>query len=127
MQGVLFGLFQDLSTAEHALAALRAAGYPAEAAILHHQDVPIAGGLEERPGNARPRDAQGLFAGLFQSLFDSTGEMDSSKTVDTVRQALHRGEYAVSVSTLDAAQMAKAEQIFTASGAVLQLHPDDGA
>ena len=124
MQGVLFGLFADLDTAEKALAALRAAGITSEATVLHHQDVPIAGAREERPGTARPRDEQGVFAGLFHSLFDNGGEMDSSKNVTTVRQALHRGEYAVSVSTQDAGEMAKAEQVFTASGAVLQLHPD---
>jgi|GEM_PF-2593839 len=125
MQGVLFGLFTDLETAEKALAALRAAGISSEAVVLHHQDVPIAGSREERPGTARPRDEQGgLFAGLFHSLFDNAGEMDGSKNVTTVRQALHRGEYAVSVSTQDAGEMTKAEQVFTASGAVLQLHPD---
>ena len=124
MQGVLFGLFTDLDTAEKALAALRASGISHEATVLHHQDVPIAGAREERPGTARPRDEQGgLFAGLFHSLFDNGGEMDSSTNVTTVRQALHRGEYAVSVSTLDAAEMATAEQVFTSCGAVLQLHP----
>jgi hypothetical protein len=43
-----------------------------------------------------------------------------------VRQALHRGEYAVSVSTNDASEMAVAEKVFTDAGAVLQLHPDAG-
>ncbi len=124
MQGVLFGLFRDLETAEKALAAVRATGVTAEATSLHHQDVPIAGAQEERPGKARPRDEQGVFAGLFHSLFDSSGEMDSRSHVDTVRQALHRGEYAVSVSTQDAGEMAAAERVFTEYGAVLQLHPD---
>ncbi len=125
MQGVLFGLFSDLDTAEKALAALRVAGISADATSLHHQDVPIAGAREERPGTAaRPRDEQGIFAGLFHSLFDSSGEMDATKNVATVRQALHRGEYAVSVSTQDAGEMATAERVFTETGAVLQLHPD---
>ena len=124
MQGVLFGLFTDLESAEKALISLRAAGIPADATSLHHQDVPIAGAREERPGTARPRDEQGVFAGLFHSLFDNGGEMDTSKNVTTVRQALHRGEYAVSVSTQDAGEMAKAERIFSQCGAVLQLHPD---
>jgi hypothetical protein len=127
MQGVLFGLFIDLDSAEKALAALHASGISPEATVLHHQDVPIAGAREERPGNARPRDEQGgLFAGLFHSLFDNGGEMNSSTSVTTVRQALHRGEYAVAVSTQDASEMAKAEEVFTACGAVLQLHPDAG-
>lgn len=124
MQGVLFGLFRDVGAAERALTALQMAGIPSEAALLHRQDVPIAGALEERPGHAKPADEPGLFAGLFHSLFDSSGEMDTSSHVDTVRQALHRGEYAVSVRTDDRTQMATAERVFTESGAVLQLHPD---
>lgn len=124
MQGVLFGLFRDLDAAEKALAALRTAGISIDATSLHHQDVPIAGSREERPGMARPRDDKGVFSGLFNSLFASSGEMDSSSHVHTVQEALHRGEYAVSVSTQDAAEMTLAEQVFTASGAVLQLHPD---
>lgn len=124
MQAVLFGLFRDVQCAEQALSALVAAGIQPSAAILHRQDVPIAGTLEERPGQPRPADEKGLFAGLFHSLFDSSGEMDTSSHADTVRQALHRGEYAVSVRTDDANEMATAERAFTASGAVLQLHPE---
>lgn len=126
MQGVLFGLFSDLQTAENALATLLAAGITPEAAFLHHQDVPIAGTREERPGTPRPPDSPGLFAGLFQSLFDNSGEMDTSSHVDTVRQALHRGQYAVSVSTQDLREMTLAEKVFTEAGAVLQLHPETG-
>ncbi len=123
MQGVLFGLFKDMTTAEQALNALLAMGISPEAATLHHQDIPV-GNREERQGKARPQDEKGLFAGLFDSLFNSGGEMDDSKNVASVRQALHRGEYAVSVSVVDAAQMRLAEQVFTEAGAVLQLHPD---
>ncbi len=126
MQGVLFGLFRDLDSAEKAVAALHAAGIDGAATSLHRQDVPIAGSHEERPHVAQPADEPGVFAGLFASLFSSGGEMDTSKQVGTVRQALHRGEYAVSVSTQDAAEMATAERVFTTSGAVLQLHPDTG-
>lgn len=124
MQGVLFGLFRDMQGAERALNALSSAGIRPEAAILHRQDVPIAGTHEERPSSRKPADDKGLFAGLFHSLFDSSGEMDTSSHVDTVRQALNRGEYAVSVRTDDAGEMATAERVFTESGAVLQLHPD---
>ena len=124
MQGVLFGLFSDLATAENALATLLATGIPPEAAFLHHQDVPIAGTREERPGTPRPPDEKGVMSGLFRSLFDSSGEMDDSKHVATVRQALHRGQYAVSVSTRDAGEMAMAEKVFTDGGAILQLHPE---
>lgn len=127
MQGVLFGLFSDLETAEKALSSLLAGGISSEAAILHQQNVPISGAREERPGTPRPADSKGVFSGLFDSLFSSSGEMDSSTKVDTTHQALNRGRYAVSVSTNDAAQMAIAERIFTEAGAVLQLHPDAGA
>jgi hypothetical protein len=126
MQDVLFGLFRDRASAERALAALHASGIALDATSLHHQDAPIGGSREERPGLSRPVDEPGLFAGLFHSLFDSSGEMDTSKRVDTVRQALHRGEYAVSVSTNEPGEMAAAEQIFTRFGAVLQLHPASG-
>ncbi|MEO8938337.1 MAG: hypothetical protein ABI277_10830 [Burkholderiaceae bacterium] len=124
MQGVLFGLFRDRASAERALAALLAAGIARDATSLHHQDAPIPGSKEERPGLKPAADDPGLFAGLFHSLFNSSGEMDSSKHVDTVRQALHRGEYAVSVSTNDPGEMATAERVFTANSAVLQLHPE---
>lgn len=127
MQGVLFGLFRDRASAERAVAALHASGIALDATSLHHQDAPIGGGKEERPGLARPVEEPGLFAGLFHSLFDSSGEMDSSKNVDSVRQALHRGEYAVSVSTNEPEEMATAERVFTANGAVLQLHPETGS
>ena len=127
MQGVLFGLFRDLDSAEKAVIALRAAGIADDATSLHRQDVPIAGTHEERPNVAVPHDQPGLFAGLFSSLFGSGGEMDTSSHVTTVRQALHRGEYAVSVSTRDPGEMTTAERIFTESGAVLQLHPDADA
>ncbi len=123
MQGVLFGLFKDMATAEQARNALLAMGIPPEDATLHHQDVPV-GNREEHQGKPRPPDEKGLFAGLFDSLFNSGGEMDDSKHVDTVRQALHRGEYAVSVSVDSADQMSRAEDVFTRAGAVLQLHPD---
>ncbi len=127
MQGVLFGLFSDLETAEKALSSLLAGGISSEAAILHHQDVPISGAREERPGAPRPADSKGVFSGLFGSLFNSSGELDTSAQVDSTRQALHRGQYAVSVSTNDAGQMSMAEKIFTDAGAVLQLHPGAGA
>ena len=123
MQGVLFGLFKDMASAEQARNALLAMGISPEAATLHHQDVPV-GMREEHAGKARPTESKGLLYGLFESLFNAGGEMDDSKHVDTVRQALHRGEYAVSVSVNDAAEMTRAEQIFTSSGAVLQLHPE---
>ena len=123
MQGVLFGLFSTLETAEKALAALLSSGISSDAAILHHQDVPISGAREERPGTPRPPDSKGVFSGLFDSLFNSSGEMDASAGVDSTRQALHRGQYAVSVSTHDAAEMSLAERVFTDAGAVLQLHP----
>ena len=123
MQAVLFGLFADMTTAEKALNALHAMGIPPGAATLHHQDVPV-GQREERQGKRVAPDEGGLFAGLFHSLFDSSGEMDDSKQAATVRQALHRGEYAVSVSVADADEMRRAEQVFTDAGAVLQLHPD---
>lgn len=127
MQGVLFGLFSDLQTAEKALASLLAGGISSEAAILHRQDVPISGVPEERPGTPRPADSKGVFSGLFDSLFNSSGEMDSSAQADSTRQALHRGQYAVSVSTHDASEMSMAERVFTDAGAVLQLHPDAGS
>jgi hypothetical protein len=124
MQGVLFGLFKDLGTAEKVHAQLLRSGISPEAAILHRQDVPIAGVQEERPGLQKPVESGGLMAGLVRSLFDSSGEMDDSSTTGSIRHALHRGAYAVSVSTLDASEMTMAEKLFTESGAVLQLHPD---
>ncbi len=124
MQGVLFGLFKDLETAERVHAALLARGVPADAAILHHQDVPIAGAREEKPGRPRPRDESGVLSGLFHSLFDSSGEMDETSPTHSVRQALHRGDYAVSVNVSSADEMTMAEQLFTENGAVLQLHPE---
>jgi hypothetical protein len=124
MQGVLFGLFKDLATAERVHAQLMANGIAPDAAVLHHQDVPIAGGREEKPGQARPRDQPGVLSGLFQSLFDSSGEMDDSASTHSFRQALHRGDYAVSVNVASEAEMAMAEKLFTENGAVLQLHPD---
>jgi hypothetical protein len=123
MQGVLFGLFKDLDTAEKVHAQLLAAGVGPEAAVLHHQDVPIAGAREERPGQARPADQSGLFSGLFSSLFDSGGEMDDAGATGSFRQALHRGNYAVSVNVGSDSEMAMAEKLFTEHGAVLQLHP----
>ena len=123
MQGVLYGLFPDLETAEGALAALLAGGIASDAAILHQQDVPIPGAREEQPGTPRPVDSKGVFSGLFDSLFSSGGEMDAATGAVTTHQALHRGRYAVSVSTQDADQMTLAERVFTQAGAVLQLHP----
>ena len=127
MQGVLFGLFRDLDSAEKALIALRAAGIADDATSLHRQDVPVAGTHEERPHVAAPHDQPGPIADLFSSLFGSSGEMDTSANVTTVRQALHRGEYAVSIGTRDPHEMTTAERIFKESGAVLQLHPDADA
>jgi hypothetical protein len=126
MQGVLFGLFKNLATAETVYAQLLAHGIPPDAAVLHHQDVPIAGAREEKPGSARPRDQPGLLSGLFSSLFDSGGEMDDTASTGSFRQALHRGDYAVSVNVQSAAEMAMAEKLFTENGAVLQLHPGAG-
>jgi hypothetical protein len=126
MQDVLFGLFRNRASAERAVVELLASGIPPEATTLHHQDAPIGGSREERPGLARPVDEPGLLAGLFHSLFDSGSEMDTTKRADSVRQALQRGEYAVSVSTSEPGEMAAAERIFTACGAVLQLHPESG-
>jgi hypothetical protein len=124
MQGVLFGLFKDLDTAEKVHARLLASGIPADAAVVHAQEVPIAGDREEKPGQARPRDNSGVMSGLFNSLFASGGEMDETSPTASFREALHRGNYAVSVNVQDAAQMTMAEQLFTENGAVLQLHPD---
>ena len=125
MQGVLFGLFRDLAAAEKAHATLLASGFAPDTAILHHQDVPVAGSHEERPGLvARPADNKGVFSGLVRSFFNSGGEMDDTKHAVSVRQALHRGEYAVSVAADDATAMATAEKVFADCGAVLQLHPD---
>ena len=125
MQGVLFGLFRNLEAAEKAHATLLASGFAADTAILHHQDVPVAGSHEERPGlQARPVDNKGLFSGLVRSFVNSGGEMDDTKHAQSVHQALHRGEYAVSVAAESAEQMKTAEQVFTDCGAILQLHPD---
>ena len=123
MQGVLFGLFKDLAAAEKVYAQLISSGVSPDAAVLHHQDVPIAGAREERPGTPRPRDDAGVLSGLFHSLFDSSGEMDEGTATTSARQALHRGNYAVSVSAQTPAEMALAEKLFTEGGAVLQLHP----
>ena len=123
MQGVLFGLFKDLATAEKVHAQLLASGVAPSAAVLHHQDVPIAGTREEKPGAARPRDDSGVLSGLVHSLFDSSGEMDATSATTSAREALHRGSYAVSVSVESEAEMKKAEALFTENGAVLQLHP----
>ncbi len=122
MQGVLFGLFKDVATAEQAHAALLAGGIAPESASIHRQDVPIAGADEERQGKLRAKDDKGLFSGLVHSLFDSGGEMDDSSKTGSIRHALHRGDYAVSVHAHTDTEMAMAEKIFTAHGAVLQLH-----
>ncbi len=122
MQGVLFGLFKDLATAEKAHQALLDGGIAPESASIHRQDVPIAGADEERQGKAHAKDDKGLFSGLVHSLFDSGGEMDDSARTGSVRQALHRGDYAVSVNAHSDIEMAMAEKIFTTHGAVLQLH-----
>ncbi len=71
----------------------------------------------------RPSDDSGVLSGLFHSLFDSSGEMDETSATTSARQALHRGNYAVSVGVQSEAQMKMAEALFTAHGAVLQLHP----
>jgi hypothetical protein len=123
MQGVLFGLFKDLATAEKVYAQLLSSGLAPADAVLHRQDVPIAGSREERPGLPRPRDDSGVLSGLFHSLFDSSGEMDETSATTSARQALHRGNYAVSVSVQSETQMQMAEALFTENGAVLQLHP----
>lgn len=124
MQGVLFGLFKDLDTAERVYAQLLAQGVPSDAAMVHQQDLPIAGAREEKPGRARPRDEPGVLSGLFHSLFESTGEMDDTGPTSSVRQALHRGDFVVSVNVQSDAEMAMAERLFTENGAVLQLHPE---
>ena len=123
MQDVLFGLFKDLNTAEQAYTKLLAQGIAPESASLHRQDVPIAGSNEEHAGAPKPKDAAGIFSGLVQSFFRSGGEMDETAATSSTHQALHRGAYAVSVSTHDAAEMTMAEQVFTEFNAVLQLHP----
>jgi hypothetical protein len=123
MQGVLFGLFKDMATAEKVHAQLLASGIAPAATVIHHQDVPIAGVREERPGTPRPRDDSGVLSGLFHSLFDSSGEMDETGATTSARQALHRGNYAVSVSVESETEMKMAEALFTENGAVLQLHP----
>jgi hypothetical protein len=123
MQGVLFGLFRDLPAAENAHAQLIANGVAPDATILHHQDVPIAGARTEMPGQARPRDEAGVFAGLVHSLLDSGGEMDRSAPSASFREALHRGDYAVSVNVESTAEMTMAEGVFNANGAILLLHP----
>lgn len=125
MQGVLFGLFKDVAAAEKAYAALMSGGIAPESAVLHRQNVPIAGVDEERKGTLPPKDDKGVFSGLVHSLFDSGGEMDDSAKTSSVRQALHRGDYVVSVRTHDEAERAMAESVFTTHGAVLQLHEDD--
>jgi hypothetical protein len=125
MQAVLFGLFKDLTTAEQAYAQLLAQGIDAGSASLHRQDVPIAGGTEERKGAPPPKDDRGLLAGLVNSFFDSGNEMDATVRTTSTREALHRGSYAVSVSTHDQDEMTMAEKVFTAHGAVLQLHPGE--
>jgi len=125
MQGVLFGLFKDLTTAEQAYAQLLASGIAPESASLHRQDVPIAGGTEERKGAPAPKDDRGVFAGLVNSFFDSGNEMTATAGASSTREALHRGSYAVSVSTHDQDEMAMAEKVFTELGAVLQLHPGE--
>ena len=125
MQDVLFGLFKDLTTAEQAYTKLLAQGIAPESASLHRQDVPIAGNKEEHTGAPKPQDAGGIFSGLVNSFFRSGGEMDDTATTSSTHQALHRGAYAVSVSTHDEAEMTMAEQVFTEFGAVLQLHPGE--
>lgn len=123
MQDVLFGLFKDLTSAEQAYAKLLAQGIAPESASLHRQDVPIAGASEEHSGAPKPKDDRGLLSGLVNSFFDSGGEMDDAAGTASTRQALHRGSYAVSVSTHDRTEMTMAEGVFTEFGAVLQLHP----
>jgi hypothetical protein len=123
MQEVLFGLFKDLATAENAHSQLIANGVAPDATILHHQDVPIAGSRTEKPGQARPRDESGVFAGLVHSLVDSGGEMDQSSSTASFREALHRGDYAVSVNIGSDAELTMAEGVFNANGAILLLHP----
>jgi hypothetical protein len=124
MQDVLFGLFKDMATAEAVHAQLMANGIAPEAAVIHHQDVPIAGARAEKPGQARPRDESGVFSGIFHSLFDSGGEMDEKNASKvSFREALHRGDFAVAVTAHSAAEMTMAERLFEAHGAILVLHP----
>jgi hypothetical protein len=123
MQDVLFGLFKDNQTAETVYAQLIANGIAPTSAVIHHQDVPIAGARAEQPGQARPRDESGIFSGLIHSLFDSGGEMTASPSKISIREALHRGDYAVAVTAHSADEMTMAELLFEEHGAVLVLHP----
>ena len=119
MSSVMVGMFDTQAAAQDARAKLLASGFAASAVTMTGDtggDMSTASTRTTTTTTAEP-EHEGAISRFFHSIFGDDNE-ERDRYGNTYEEAIRRGHYGVSVSTVNDDEMERAEDILDACGAV---------
>jgi stress response protein YsnF len=118
MSSVLIGIFESESAAMQARTRLLAAGFAESDVEMTGGSSMSSGSSGGSPSSADEREQEGPIARFFRSLFGDDEDDRRSVYSDTYGEAVRRGNWAVTVTASDEADVDRAERLLNECGAI---------